>query len=244
MRKDYILFQILQITLNSVLGFSDNFSQSVITSLEPRAFGSEAEYISHRLKRRDSEGQSQVSGVSVTDLDIQRHSVIVNPSQLHEGSRDNTPSPSLSLLPSLPVSSSSITQSTVSTLSSFDSYLESPSHPRLSEHPQQQQSSVSKLCLKEEPEVTKVEQLFLSSEFSVTAPPALTRPPPSVVSSPVVTTAPIPNFLHFTPDESVTQSLLQGQAQCNKQAPSPLSSSTESDILGLVQESQEPAAAT
>ena len=92
--------------------------------------------------------------------------------------------------------------------------------------------------------MTKVEQLFLSSEFSVTAPPALTRPPPSVVSSPVVTTAPIPNFLHFTPDESVTQSLLQGQAQCNKQAPSPLSSSTESDILGLVQESQEPAAAT
>ena len=215
----------------------------MITSLEPRAFGSEAEYLSHRLKRRDSEGQSQVPGVShVTDLDIQRHSVIVNPSQLHEGSRDNTPSPSLSLLPSLPVSSSSITQSTVSTLSSFDSYLDSPSsHPRLSEHPQQQQqSSVSKLCLKEEPEVTKVEQLFLSSEFSVTAPPPLTRPPPSVVSSPVVSTAPIPNFLHFTPDESVTQSLLQGQSQCNKQAPSPLASSTESDILGLVQESQEP----
>ena len=87
---------------------------------------------------------------------------------------------------------------------------------------------------------TKVEQLFLSSEFSVS-----TRPPPSVVTSPVVTTATIPNFLHFTPDESVTQSLLQGQqAQCNKQAPSPLSSSAESDILGLVQESQEQPAAT
>ena len=80
---------------------------------------------------------------------------------------------------------------------------------------------------------TKVEQLFLSSDFSVTT----CRPPPSLVTSPVVTTATIPNFLHFTPDESVTQSLLQGQ--CNKQAPSPLSSSAESDILGLVQESQE-----
>ena len=213
----------------------------MITSLEPRAFGSEAEYISHRLKRRDSEGQSGVGGVSLgADLDIQRHSVIVNPSQLHEGSRDNTPSPSLSLLPSLPVSSSSITQSTVSTLSSFDSYLESSSHPRLSDQHSQQNSS-KLLSLKEEPEVsTKVEQLFLSSEFSVS-----TRPPPSVVTSPVVTTATIPNFLHFTPDESVTQSLLQGQqAQCNKQAPSPLSSSAESDILGLVQESQEQPAAT
>ena len=84
---------------------------------------------------------------------------------------------------------------------------------------------------------TKVEQLFLSSDFSVTT----CRPPPSLVTSPPVTTATIPNFLHFTPDESVTQSLLQGQqaAQCNKQAPSPLSSSAESDILGLVQESQE-----
>ena len=209
----------------------------MITSLEPRAFGSEAEYISHRLKRRDSESQSQ-GAVSVSDLDIQRHSVIVNPSQLHEGSRDNSPSPSLSLLPSLPVSSSSITQS-VSTLSSFDSYLESSSHPRLSEHPPGPGSS--KLCLKQEPEVSsKVEHLFLSSEFSVTPPPLVSRPPPGVVSSPVVSTAAIPNFLHFTPDESVTQSLLS-QSQCNKQAPSPLSSSAESDILGLVQEPQEPA---
>ena len=211
----------------------------MITSLEPRAFGSEAEYISHRLKRRDSESQSQGAVSCVSDLDIQRHSVIVNPSQLHEGSRDNSPSPSLSLLPSLPVSSSSITQS-VSTLSSFDSYLESSSHPRLSEHPPGPGSS--KLCLKQEPEVSsKVEQLFLSSEFSVTPPPLVSRPPPVVVSSPVVTTATIPNFLHFTPDESVTQSLLS-QSQCNKQqAPSPLSSSAESDILGLVQEPQEQA---
>ena len=87
---------------------------------------------------------------------------------------------------------------------------------------------------------SKVEQLFLSSEFSVTPPPLVSRPPPVVVSSPVVTTATIPNFLHFTPDESVTQSLLS-QSQCNKQAPSPLSSSAESDILGLVQEPQEQA---
>ena len=165
---------------------------------------------------------------SHVDLDIQRHSVIVNPSQLHDGagqSRDTSPAPSLSLLPSLPVSTSSITQS-VSTLSSFDSYLESSSHPRLSDPPS------SKLCLKEEPEVTatKVEQLFLSSEFGVSAPASLSRP---------VTSSAIPNFLHFTPDESVTQSLLSG-AGCTKQE-SPLSSSAESEILGLVQDPQEPA---
>ena len=67
---------------------------------------------------------------------------------------------------------------------------------------------------------TKVEQLFLSSEFGP-APPSVPVPVPG-------TAATIPNFLHFTPDESVTQSMLS-QSQCNKQEPT-----SESEILGLV----------
>ena len=117
----------------------------------------------------------------------------------------------MSLLPSLPVTTSSITSS----LSSFDSYLESSSQSRLSEHPSDQQN---KLLLKEEQtEVvnTKVEQLFLSSEFGGGNGGG---PPPSQPPS-------IPNFLTFTPDESVTQSML---SQCNKHE------SSADEILRLV----------
>ena len=183
----------------------------MITTIEPRVFGSEAEYMNRLKQRRDSCPQTPGDSVSVSDLDIQRHSVIVNPSQLQDGSRDNSPSPSLSLLPSLPVTTSSITSS----LSSFDSYLESSSQSRLSEHPSDQQN---KLLLKEEQtEVvnTKVEQLFLSSEFGGGNGGG---PPPSQPPS-------IPNFLTFTPDESVTQSML---SQCNKHE------SSADEILRLV----------
>ena len=165
----------------------------------------------NRLKqRRDSSPQTPGDSVSVSDLDIQRHSVIVNSSHIQDGSRDNSPSPSMSLLPSLPVTTSSIT-------TSFDSYLESSSHSRLSDHPSDQQD---KLLLKEEQtEVvnTKVEQLFLSSEFG-RASGGGGGPQPTQSPS-------IPNFLTFTPDESVTQSML---SQCNKHE------SSADEILRLV----------
>ena len=71
---------------------------------------------------------------------------------------------------------------------------------------------------------TKVEQLFLSSEFGPT-PPSVPVPVPGTAATSAAT---IPNFLHFTPDESVTQSMLS-QSQCNKQE-----ATSESEMLGLV----------
>jgi len=71
---------------------------------------------------------------------------------------------------------------------------------------------------------TKVEQLFLSSEFGP-APPSVPVPVPGTAATSAAT---IPNFLHFTPDESVTQSMLS-QSQCNKQE-----ATSESEMLGLV----------
>jgi len=159
--------------------FTDTYTPSVITTIEPRAFGAEAEYISRLKQRRES---SQNDG---TDLDIQRHSVIVSPSQIHhlsssDQSRDNSPSPTLSLLPNLPTS--------------LENYL--------NQHQRTISENSDNLLLKEEPEVTtKVEQIFLPTDFQ-----------------PVITTqASIPNFLHFSPDENVTQSIAQSVlSQCNK----------------------------
>ena len=165
--------------LPSFTGFSDSdYTQSIMTTIEPRVFGSEAEYINRLKNRRDS------------CQDIQRHSVIVSPSQIQDpaaASRGNSPSPSLGLLPAL-------------SGSSFQSYLSDNTH------------SEDKILLKEEPEVTsKVEDIFLSTDFGGL------RGGPSISSSSASQTAAIPNFLHFTPDESVTQSVL---SQCNKQEPS------------------------
>ena len=157
--------------LPSFTGFSDSYTQSIMTTIEPRVFGSEAEYISRLKNRRDS-GQ-----------DLQRHSVIVSPSQIHEppstSSRGNSPSPSLGLL-SAP----------------FHSYLSDDTHS-------------DKILLKEEPQVTtKVDDIFLNTDFGGL------RGGPAITSPSAAQTAAIPNFLHFTPDESVTQSVL---SQCNKQ---------------------------
>ena len=192
----------------------------MLTTIEPRVFGSEAQYISRQKHRRDSCDSRHLSGGAETDIDIQRHSVIVNTNQLHDGSRDASPSPvSLSLLPCLPSSTSS--------LASFDTYLESssqPSHARLSAD-----ISETKHQLKEEPEVTtKVEQMFLSSEFGVSASNGGSI---SSISSTSSSTPSIPNFLTFTPDESVTQSMLSG---CNNKE----TGSAPSEILGLVEDSQ------
>ena len=170
--------------LPSFTGFPDSdYTQSIMTTIEPRVFGAEAEYINRLKSRRDS------------CQDIQRHSVIVSPSQIHDpssASRANSPSPSLGLLTGL-------------SGSSFQSFLSDNNH------------SDDKIMMKEEPEVTtKVDDIFLNTDFgglrggpsisssSAGAPTSMsTRMPPT-----------IPNFLHFTPDESVTQSVL---SQCNKE---------------------------
>ena len=145
--------------LPSFTGFSDSYSQSIMTTIEPRVFGAEAEYINRLKTRRDSCPDA---------ADIQRHSVIVSPNP-----RDTSPHPDLGLASLAP-------------LNSFTNYLSD--------------NASDKILLKEEPPVTsKVDQILLTTEFSG----------PGSGQSPT-----IPNFLHFTPDESVTQSVL---SQCNKQ---------------------------
>ena len=149
--------------LPSFTGFSDSFSQSIMTTIEPRVFGAEAEYISRLKTRRDS---------CPDTADIQRHSVIVTPSQ----GADHSPEPDLAL----------------ASLNSLHSYLSD--------------NASDKILLKEEPVVTsKVDQILLSAEFGG----------PGGVAGGVAGPG-VPNFLHFTPDESVTQSVL---SQCNKQEP-------------------------
>ena len=175
--------------LPSFTGFSDSdYTQSIMTTIEPRAFGSEAEYINRLKTRRDS------------CQDLQRHSVIVSPSQIQDSvtaSRGNSPSPSLGLLPAL-------------SGPSFHSFLSDNTH------------SDDKILLKEEPEVTtKVEDIFLNTDFG-----GLRGGQAISSSSTNPTAAAIPNFLHFTPDESVTQSVL---SQCNKQEPTLSPSMTELD---------------
>ena len=156
--------------LPSFTGFSDSdYTQSIMTTIEPRVFGSEAEYINRLKNRRDS------------CQDLQRHSVIVSPSQIQDPP-PSPPSPSLGLLPA-----------------SFQSYLSDNTH------------SDDKILLKEEPQVTtKVDDIFLSTDFGGL------RGGPAISSPSASQTAAIPNFLHFTPDESVTQSVL---SQCNKHEP-------------------------
>merc|ERR550539_648290 len=111
--------------LPSFTGFSDSdYTQSIMTTIEPRVFGSEAEYINRLKNRRDS------------CQDLQRHSVIVSPSQIQDPP-PSPPSPSLGLLPA-----------------SFQTYLSDNTH------------SDDKILLKEEPQVTtKVDDIFLSTDF-------------------------------------------------------------------------------
>jgi hypothetical protein len=122
--------------------FTDTYTPSVITTIEPRAFGAEAEYISRLKQRRESCHDGH-------DLDIQRHSVIVSPSQIHhlsssDQSRDNSPSPTLSLLPNLPTS--------------FENYLH--------QHQRTLSENCDNILMKQEPEVTtKVEQIFMPTDF-------------------------------------------------------------------------------
>ena len=172
--------------------FTDTYTPSVITTIEPRAFGAEAEYIS-RLKQRRASTSTCPNEAVAQDLDIQRHSVIVSPSQIHhlsssDQSRDNSPSPTLSLLPNLPTT--------------FETYLNQHHHRTISE-------SSDILLKQEQPDAvtTKVEQIFMPTDFGN---PVITTQQQTAASA-------VPNFLHFSPDESVAQSIAQSVlSQCNK----------------------------
>ena len=157
--------------LPSFTGFSDSYTQSIMTTIEPRVFGAEAEYINRLKTRRDSCPEDTA--------DIPRHSVIVSPSQ-----KGTSPEPELQGL------------SALTPLGPFHSYLSD--------------NASDKILLKEEPEVTsKVDEILLSTEFGG---------PVGGAGAGTGSSAAIPNFLHFTPDESVTQSVL---SQCNKHSPPP-----------------------
>jgi hypothetical protein len=67
--------------------FTDTYTPSVVTTIEPRAFGAEAEYMSRLKERRTSSSDDRT-----TEVLGQRSSVIVRPG-LQPGSRDCTPPP-------------------------------------------------------------------------------------------------------------------------------------------------------
>ena len=147
--------------------FTDTYTPSVITTIEPRAFGAEAEYMS-RLKRRESSSER---------VETTRSSVIV-PVGVHDpNSRDSSPSPShppsiSTLLPPHP--------------SQYDFLCSEPLVETMA-----RDSDGCHLTLKTEPE--------LASPYYQPHSPATQHS-----SSPV-----LPNFLHFTPDQSVVQKIQQ-----------------------------------
>merc|ERR1719397_2217031 len=145
--------------------FTDTYTPSVITTIEPRAFGAEAEYISRLKQRRESSSERSDSGGPA------RSSVIV-PVVGAGGSRDGSPSPSLT---------------SMMAPAQYD-FLSCPSES-LS---QAQDSDGSHLTLKTEPEAE-----------TTTYYPHSPTPYSPRLPSPV-----LPNFLHFTPDESVSPRLV------------------------------------
>ena len=82
--------------------FTDTYTPSVITTIEPRAFGEEAEYMSS-LKRRDSTERVELKRRESSErVETTRSSVIVPVGVQEMNSRDSSPSPSIStLLPPL-----------------------------------------------------------------------------------------------------------------------------------------------
>ena len=144
--------------------FTDTYTPSVITTIEPRAFGAEAEYISRLKQRRESSSERSESGGPA------RSSVIV-PVVGAGSNRDGSPSPSLT---------------SMMAPAQYD-FLSCPS-----ESISQADSDGSHLTLKTEPE----------AETSTYYPHSPTTYSPRL-PSPV-----LPNFLHFTPDESVSPRLI------------------------------------
>ena len=144
--------------------FTDTYTPSVITTIEPRAFGAEAEYISRLKQRRESSSERSDSGGQA------RSSVIV-PVVGAGGSRDGSPSPSLT---------------SMMAPAQYD-FLSCPS-----ESLSQADSDGSHLTLKTEPEAE-----------TTTYYPHSPTPYSPRLPSPV-----LPNFLHFTPDESVSPRLV------------------------------------
>ena len=134
--------------------FTDTYTPSVITTIEPRVFGAEAEYISRLKQRRGSSSERSEGGSQA------RSSVIVSVTA-GEASRASPPAPAL--LPQY-------------------TFLPCPGEPG--------DSDGSHLTLKAEPEV--------GSPYYSTSPGSYS--PRLPCSSPA-----LPNFLHFTPDESVAQ---------------------------------------
>ena len=145
--------------------FTDTYTPSVITTIEPRAFGAEAEYISRLKQRRESSSERSDSGGPP------RSSVIV-PVVGAGSSRDGSPSPSLT---------------SMMAPAQYD-FLSCPS-----ESLSQADSDGSHLTLKTEPETTETTTYY----------PHSPTPYSPRLPSPV-----LPNFLHFTPDESVSPRLV------------------------------------
>ena len=84
--------------------FSDTYTKSVITTIEPRVFGAEAEYENRMRERRESKHhilqiKNEISSYCHEDLEqLRPNSVIM--SSMKSNCRDRSPSPSL-LLPNL-----------------------------------------------------------------------------------------------------------------------------------------------
>ena len=160
--------------------FTDTYTSSVVTTIEPRAFGAEAEYISRLKQRRVSSSDCSEVGVrprtSVIVPTLSPASYRVTTSQ---PSRDSSPSPSLS----------SPHHTSISTLlppAQYD-FLACTTEP-VTQH--LVDSDGSHLTLKSKPEVS-------SPYYQPVSPGHF---------SPGTHESVLPNFLHFTPDRSVVQS--------------------------------------
>ena len=161
--------------------FTDTYTPSVITTIEPRAFGAEAEYISRLKQRRESSSERSDSGGPA------RSSVIV-PVVGAASSRDGSPSPSLT---------SMMAPAQYDFLSCPSDSLSQPAD-----------SDGSHLTLKTEPEAETTGSFYPNSP----------TPYSPRLSSPV-----LPNFLHFTPDESVSPRLVaQNSSSPATSTPPPL----------------------
>ena len=112
-RAEFISQPISEFTLSSLEdsalsvnlpSFSDTYTKSVITTIEPRVFGAEAEYESRMRERRESKHhilqiKNEISGYCQEDLEqLRSNSVIMSNIKSH--CRDRSPSPSL-VLPNL-----------------------------------------------------------------------------------------------------------------------------------------------
>ena len=173
--------------------FTDTYTPSVITTIEPRAFGEEAEYMS-RLKRRESSERVELKRrESSESVETTRSSVIVSVGVQEVKSRDSSPSQPHSistLLPPHPFQ--------------YDFLCSEPLVETMA-----RDSDGCHLTLKTEPEV--------ASPYYQPHSPATQHS-----SSPV-----LPNFLQFTPDQSVLKGI--GQQSNSKLLNQPV---TQSKVSG------------